>query len=514
MVYLRKHLRKGKTYYSVVETFRENQRVKQKILHYIGSESNYCAFLKGAISAEDLLSPDLENLLYQTPVSLWNLTEQFNLTKTFSSHFPKEWGVDAGMASTIMIINYATDHKSKNKLQNWYDQTYLKVLLKIPTEKINSDLLYRTLDFFTEEKIEKIHSEIFSRIKEKMNLSNEILFYDLTAVTFEGNHCSLAKRGYNSEALYKLQVNVGLGVTPERIPVVHKVFEGNTKDVKTMDKITELVKKTADIRSTVFIFDRGMASDENFGRLENEGAKYIAGLPKNKTIQKLILSLQENNFQKADDKTSYFETRQDSRRIILFWNKEIGEIQKEEREKKLQKIEKRLEKLKKNHSRYAKPRLYEKIGEATGKYRRYFVINAEKEFSFYRKEDAIKQAEQLDGKSAIITNTDLSPVEILKRYRDRNFVEMSFRDLKLFVDIRPVRHWKENRVLAHVFLAVLAFGLRSILELKLKRTGINMTAQEAIEKLNRIRVLVANDKLLKLTGESEETRSIVAAIER
>lgn len=514
MVYLRKHKRKGKIYYSVVETFRKKDKVRQRILYYIGSEKEYSDFLFGAINAVDFLSSNLENLLYQTPVSLYNLIEQFNLTKIFSLHFPKEWGVDAGIATTIMIINYATDHKSKNKLQDWYDQTYLKYLLKIPSSKINSDLLYRTLDFFTEEKIEQLHSEIFKVVKEKMKLSDKILFYDLTAVTFEGDHCSLAKRGYNPEALYKLQVNVGLAITNEKFPVANKVFEGNTKDVTTLDKLLQLLKKTVNISSTTFIFDRGMASNENFDKLEVEGARYIAGLPKNKSKKKLILSLQEKDFQPADDKTSYYEIKENERKIIIFWNKEIGEVQRQEREKKLQKIERRLEKLKNNFNRYSKQRLYEKIGEITGKYRRYFTIKAENNFSFERKEQTIKQTELLDGKSAIITNTELNSREILEKYRDKNFIEMSFKDLKLFVDIRPVRHWKENRVLAHIFLAVIAFGLRSIIELKLKKAGINITAQEAITKLNRVRALVARDKLLKLTSESEETRSIVATIER
>ncbi len=39
MVFIRKHLSKGKFYYSVVETFRENGKVRQRIVKYIGSES-------------------------------------------------------------------------------------------------------------------------------------------------------------------------------------------------------------------------------------------------------------------------------------------------------------------------------------------------------------------------------------------------------------------------------------------------------------------------------------------
>ena len=75
--------------------------------------------------------------------------------------------------------------------------------------------------------------------------------------------------------------------------------------------------------------------------------------------------------------------------------------------------------------------------------------------------------------------------------------------------VRPIRHWKDNRVLAHIFLAVLAFGLRSLLELKLRRAGLEITAQEALEQLGRIRVLCSEKQIIKVTGEDETTRKIM-----
>ena len=95
-----------------------------------------------------------------------------------------------------------------------------------------------------------------------------------------------------------------------------------------------------------------------------------------------------------------------------------------------------------------------------------------------------------------------------------NFIEMSFKNLKLFNNIRPVRHWKESRVIAHVYLAVLAFALRSILQLKLRRKYPEMTSEEALLKLNSVRALVADGNLLRLTALTQEIKEIVAAIER
>ena len=206
MVFIRKHLRKGKAYFSVVETFRENTSVRQRILHYIGSESEYAQFLKSATQADQMLSAELENLLYQTPVTLWNLMGQMGLGPIFGKHLSKKWGVDATIAAQVMILNYATDRYTKNTLSDWYEQTWLPHLLGVPANKMNKDMLCRTMDLFTEEKIREIQAEIYKEVSGKFKLSEDILFYDITDVTFEGDSCPIAKHGYNSRHTYLPQV--------------------------------------------------------------------------------------------------------------------------------------------------------------------------------------------------------------------------------------------------------------------------------------------------------------------
>jgi hypothetical protein len=141
MVSIRPFKSKGKTYYGVVKTFRREGKVTQEVLLYIGNQAKLNEFLLNKAKVVEVFSADLENLLYQTPVSLWNLMEQMQLQGIFRSHFSKEWGVDAATAACVMILNYATDRRSKCRIDDWYSQTYLPHLLKVPPAKMNKDLL-------------------------------------------------------------------------------------------------------------------------------------------------------------------------------------------------------------------------------------------------------------------------------------------------------------------------------------------------------------------------------------
>lgn len=512
MTFIRKTKIGKHTYLYLVTNKWVNGKVKQKFLGYLGREEALPKLLESCLPLKKINDANLENVLYQTPVTLWNLMEQMELRSIFAKHFSKKWGVDAATAAAVMVLNYAVDRRTKNTLNDWYAQTWLPHLLGVPAQKMNKDLLCRTMDFFSEEKIEAIHAEVYKTAKEKFKLSDNLLLYDITAITFEGDKCPLAKKGYNSNHAYAPQVNLAMPVTLERFPASHKVFEGNTKDCKTLQKSVELVEKAGVLQKTVFVFDRGICSNGNFELIESKGAQFICGFTKNSRVKSMIAALASQEFARVDDDVSFHETNDGGRRLIFFHSKKLEKEQRAFREERLKKIGEKLAGLAKTASRYDRLRLHEKIGAVCGSYRKFFDVKTAPSFSFSIKQNVLNNAIAVEGKYAILTNTSLEAKEVLARYRDRNFIEMSFKDLKLFVDIRPVRHWKTNRVLAHIFLAVLAFGVRSLAQLKLRRSGLEITAEDAINQLNVVRALVVGGKLLRLTGETEETKKIVVAI--
>jgi len=512
MTFIRKKRVGDSTYLYVVS----NTRIGAKIIQtaqYIGKEDQLPQLLSNCAVAKVLTSENLQNLLYQTPVTLWNLMGQMGVGPIFGKHLSKKWGVDATIAAQVMILNYATDRYTKNTLSDWYEQTWLPHLLGVPANKMNKDMLCRTMDLFTEKKIREIQAEIYREVSGKFKLSEDILFYDITDVTFEGDSCPIAKHGYNSRHTYLPQVKLAMAVTAELFPVCHEAFDGNTKDSKTLEKSISMVERAGIVQKTVFIFDRGICSNSNFELIESKGAQFICGFTKNSKIKTSIAALKADAFSKIDEDISFHETEKDGRRLIFFSSKKLQEEQSAFRQKRIRKIEEKLSRLSKTADRYSLERLHERIGAICGSYRKFFDVETKHAFSFKIKQEVLDKVMAVEGCYAILTNTSLEPKEVLARYRERNFIEMGFKDLKMFVDVRPVRHWKEQRVLAHLFLAVQAFGLRSLAQLKLRRAGLQMTAADAIHRMDKVRALVAGGKVLRLTGECEEVRKIVSAIE-
>src|SRR6202044_23183 len=77
------------------------------------------------------------------------------------------------------------------------------------------------------------------------------------------------------------------------------------------------------------------------------------------------------------------------------------------------------------------------------------------------KPDAIAHEARLDGVYVVRTSLPAAALdadETVQAYKDLAQVERAFRCLKTVdLDIRPIRHWVEERVRAHVFLCMLAY---------------------------------------------------------
>ena len=72
----------------------------------------------------------------------------------------------------------------------------------------------------------------------------------------------------------------------------------------------------------------------------------------------------------------------------------------------------------------------------------------------------IESDAQWDGLHGIITNVkDKAPDELLSRYRQLWQIEEAFRINKHDLKMRPIFHWTEKRIKAHIAICFLAFTL-------------------------------------------------------
>ncbi len=59
-------------------------------------------------------------------------------------------------------------------------------------------------------------------------------------------------------------------------------FDGNRNDVTTLDHIVDTVRQRHGATGRVWVFDRGIVSEENLERLRQRGDSYLVGTPRHR----------------------------------------------------------------------------------------------------------------------------------------------------------------------------------------------------------------------------------------
>jgi transposase len=163
--------------------------------------------------------------------------------------------------------------------ESWYEKTALGDLLGASEDKVNDDRLYRALDQILPHK-DEVCRYLQERYTEWFGSKFEFLFYDVTSAYFEGE-CELngqAKYGYSRDKRSDCkQVCIGLVVNLEGLPVGYEVFDGNRRDVTTLKDMVEVMEAKYGKAQRVWVFDRGIVSDENLEYLRKRGSPYVVG---------------------------------------------------------------------------------------------------------------------------------------------------------------------------------------------------------------------------------------------
>jgi transposase len=129
------------------------------------------------------------------------------------------------------------------------------------------------------------------------------------------------------------------------------------------------------------------------------------------------------------------------------------------------------------------------------RFRKFFNIERNKETQkacgYSLNQKVIDYQEKMDGIFILTTSRqDLETKKIVESYKNLKEVEMLFDDLKNFVDIRPIRHWLEVRVRAHVFICILALLLKRIFEIDCLNGKCVMEPLEEMSKSKLIKYKV------------------------
>jgi hypothetical protein len=156
-------------------------------------------------------------------------------------------------------------------------------------------------------------------------------------------------------------------------------------------------------------------------------------------------------------------------RLIVCRNPLLADERARKREELLKATEKDLDKIVAATQRTRKPLQGEDaIGLAVGqvigdhKMKKHFDLTiTEKCFSYARRTDNITAEAALDGLYVIrtcVSSERMNSDHVVLTYKSLAKVEHAFRSMKsIDLHIRPIRHWNDDRIRAHVFLCMLAY---------------------------------------------------------
>src|SRR5215472_4945799 len=117
-------------------------------------------------------------------------------------------------------------------------------------------------------------------------------------------------------------------------------------------------------------------------------------------------------------------------------------------------------------------------------FRRYLkTVSAE---HFAVDETRVAEDARFDGLYVLRTNTKLTPLQVMLRYRDLLRVEQLFRQAKAVLATRPIYHSSDMAIRGHVFCSFLALLLVKELEDRLHRHNIAAEWDDILRDLDRL----------------------------
>jgi transposase len=334
--------------------------------------------------------------------------------------------------------------------------------------EVDDDELYAALDWLLARQ-----SAIEAALAKRHLQNGTLVLYDVSSSYMEGNCCPLAKRGYSRDGKKgTLQIVYGLLCAPDGCPVAIEVFDGNTGDPTTLAPQIAKLKQRFGLDHVVLVGDRGMITEARITEdIKAAGLDWITAL-RGPAIKDLLNSgaLQLTLFDQRD-MASITAPDFPGERLVVCRNPDLAAERSRKREDLLAATEKELARIKTAVERKRDPlRGTAEIALAVGavlniyKMKLHFDLTiTDTTFSFARKTTEIAAEAVTDGLYVVRTSlpeAKLDDAETVRSYKSLARVERAFRCMKTVdLNVRPVYHWLEDRVRAHVLLCMLAYYL-------------------------------------------------------
>lgn len=333
----------------------------------------------------------------------------------------------------------------------------------------------------------QMHAFVTMSMKETLT----VVFFDVTTLYFEAvDEDDLRKHGFSKDGKpQQPQIVVGLAVTGTGMPLLVRMFEGNTFEGHTMLPCIQDVIKTWGRSDLVVVADSAMISEDNMQRLETKGLRYIVGA-RLANLPARMRSIITSSIPRTDGAHVRISLEERNRILIVSYSATRAAKDRSDRERQVAKVQEALKRPDRVTRRY---KFLSVHGHA-------YALN----------ERLIKKAELLEGLKGYVTNaTDLSDAQAMEKYASLWRVERSFRMSKSDLQARPIFHTRRESIEAHLLIVFTALAVSRYVEIV---TGA--TIQSVITVLTHVKEIIVEDPSTgttasKFTNLTEEAKQML-----
>jgi transposase len=539
----------GHTYAQLVESFRDpSGSPRQRTITSLGRvdenggqlDAVLAALLRAKGRCADVATPQVRFESARALGDVWALDQiwrELGFDALAGVFRRARYTTPIEQAIRVMVFNRLCDPDSKLGALRWLQTVSMP---GVDPGKITHQHLLRSMDALMDHQ-QTVDDSIAHLLRPLIDQELSVVFYDLTTIRSEGHsqlQGDVRHFGMSKDGKVARQFLLGVVQTADGMPIYHEVFDGNTAEAPTMlPTVRKVLERYPHIRRLVLVADRGLLSIDNLAELARialpggQPLEFILAVPGRRygEFAELLGPLHEAAEGAATETIA--EASWEGHRLVVAHDPVRAQQQSAVRAARIAALEARAERLsgkldgqdagevhrgRKLSDSGAKARFFHEVAEAH--LSRIIKVDLKSDlFAYAFDEQALRRAQMMDGKLLLVTNVaDLTPAQIVERYKSLADIERGFKVLKSEIEIAPVFHRLPERIRAHASLCFMALILYRVMRQRLKVAGHGASPEAVLAQLRTIqRQSVSINQGAHISGIStinREQAAMLAAI--
>ena len=555
----------GKVYLSIVDGYRSNGKVKQKVYQKLGYLDDLKNKIDDPISyykkyVDNLKKESTSKITTTFDIKQDNDFEDdtFNIGYTYLKKIFQDFDISSVLKNKQYSMNIEYSLSKACELL-----TYSRIIdpgsIKYTFEHKNQffepfdlslDDLYRSLKPILECK-EDIFKTIWNNTKDKYNRDASTSYYDCTNYYFEieyddedtkDENGNIIKKGIRKRGPEKNHrpdpiVEMGLLLDNQGFPISYNIFPGNTSEKETLIPEIKNIKKRHNIDKVIVVADRGLNCSDNMiktagldldkknrdGYVYGQSVRgadqefknwvlednYITDTITDDNGNEIIFKHKSRIYPKKmyitrDDKGLTKNGNKRKQSITVDQKQMVYYSQKyaDKQKRDRQMVIDKAKDLINNPGNYTRATSYGAAGYINN-------IKFDKKTGAVSdgcelslNEDKIKEDEKYDGYYSIVTSEEyLSDIELRNIYRGLAKIEETFKVTKSEFNARPVHVRLEDHIDAHFLICFISLVITRILQKEIKN---KYTIKNILEKIKNFKCTHETGNLYKFIGYKQE----------